>query len=370
MSSLRTAALLASIVAVAACGGGDAPATAQAPATVNIGPDNVMVLAVSTMSSGPAFSGSLVAERTAQIRAEVAGSVLTVLREPGDRVAAGTPLARIDDRAIADAFLSAKAGVTQAQLGADIAKRDYERAQRLFAAGAIAERDVDTARRGTLSADAQLEDAKARLAQAQRQKDATIVTAPYAGVVAERMVNAGDIVAPGAPLFTVVDPSTMRLEGAVPSAQLGQVKLGAGVRFSVTGYPEKTFAGSIAHIAPSADAQTRQVHIIARIPNPGSQLVAGLFAQGRIASLAKDGLAAPITAIDQRGLRPTVSRLKNGKVEHVEVTLGLKDDATERVELRSGVAAGDTLLLGAALGITPGTPLKVSAPSDSPARKP
>ncbi len=73
----------------------------------------------------------------------------------------------------------------------------------------------------------------------------------------------------------------------------------------------------------------------------------------------------PISAVDERGLRPTVVRLKNGKIDKVEVTLGIRDAAAETVEVAAGLAAGDTVLLGAARGITPGTPVKVSAPSDA-----
>ncbi len=352
------------LLALAACGR-KSDTSSAAPTVVLVGPEAVVVADISMLSTGPALSGTLVAERTAAIRAEVAGQVMAIMREPGDRVTAGDVLARIDDRAIADAWLSARSGVTQAELAADIAKRELERATRLSGAGAISDRDLENTRRANLAAQAQFEDAKARLAQAQKQKDATVVKAPYAGIVAERTVNAGDIVAPGAPLFTVVDPSTMRLEANIPASALGAVKLGALVTFSVTGYPDRRFKGAIAHIAPSADAATRQVRVIARIPNAGSGLVAGLFAEGRVSSTMREALTVPLSAVDQRGIRPAVTRLKGGKVERVEVTLGARDEATERVEITAGIARGDTLLVGAALGITPGTPLRVSVTSDN-----
>jgi hypothetical protein len=71
-----------------------------------------------------------------------------------------------------------------------------------------------------------------------------------------------------------------------------------------------------------------------------------------------------LSAVDERGLRPTVVRLKDGKIDKVEVGLGIRDAAAETVEITSGIAAGDTVLLGAARGISPGTPVKVSAPTD------
>jgi hypothetical protein len=71
------------------------------------------------------------------------------------------------------------------------------------------------------------------------------------------------------------------------------------------------------------------------------------------------------SAVDERGLRPSVVRLRNGKIEKVDVTLGIRDAAAETVEVVSGVAPGDTVLLGAARGISVGTPVKVSAPADT-----
>lgn len=357
------------VLVAAACSGTEAAdAAADTPVTVQVGPEAIAIAERTTLSSGPILSGTLVAERTAQIRAEVPGAVVQVFHDPGARVEKGTSLAKIDDRAINDAYLSARSGLTAAQTAAEIAKRELERSEKLIAVGAIADRDLENARRGDLTARTMLDDAKARLAAAQKQLDATNVLAPYAGVVSERMVNAGDIVAPGAPLFSVVDPATMRLEAAVPAEQLSEVRTGSPVRFTVTGYPGRTFQGRISSVNPSADPQTRQVRLFVRIPNAGNQLVAGLFAEGRVASDSRETLTAPQAAVDVRGLVPTVLRLRNGRTEKVEVTLGARDESTERVELLSGVTAGDTLLVGAALGISPNTPLKVSTPADKPAR--
>ena len=355
-------------LAAAACTRGAADAAADTPVTVQVGPEAITIAERTQLSTGPILSGSLVAERTAQIRAEVPGSVVQVFHDPGARVEKGTSLAKIDDRAINDMYLSARSGLTAAQSAAEIAKRELERAEKLLAVGAISDRDVENARRAELTARTMRDDATARLAGAQKQLDATNVLAPYAGVVSERMVNPGDVVAPGSPLFTVVDPATMRLEAAVPAEQLGQVRINAPVRFSVTGYPGRTFEGRISSINPSADPQTRQVRLFVRIPNAGNRLVAGLFAEGRVANESREALTVPQSAVDVRGLTPLVLRLKNGRTEKVDVTLGARDEALERVEILTGVMPGDTLLIGPALGISPGTPLKVSTPADKPAR--
>jgi membrane fusion protein (multidrug efflux system) len=368
MSRRLAAALLVASISLVACKGTpDANATAT-PVTVQLGPEGIAVAQMTTLASGPILSGTLVADRTAQIRAEVPGSVLQVLRDPGAVVVAGTSLAKIDDRAISDVFLSARSGLAAAEAAADLAARELARAEKLGAAGAIAERDLENARRADLVAKTAQYDARARLAQAQKQVDATNVLTPYAGIVSERFVNPGDVVAPGAPLFVVVDPATMKLEAAIPAEQLATVRVGAPVRFAVTGYPGRTFEGRIASINPAADPQTRQVRLSVKIPNAGNRLVAGLFAEGRVAANARETLTLPAAAIDQRGLSPAVLRLRGGVTEKIEVTLGARDQATDRLEITKGLAAGDTVLVGAALGIAPGTPLQVRAAGDSTPR--
>jgi len=133
----------------------------------------------------------------------------------------------------------------------------------------------------------------------------------------------------------------------------------------VAGYEGRRFAGRVTRVNPSADPVTRQVRIIATIPNSGAALVGGLFAEGRVAAESRTAPVVPIAAVDERGVRPSVMRIKNGRVEKTEIELGLRDDQTETVEARSGVMPGDTLLLGTARGITPGTPVKVSTPNDT-----
>lgn len=364
--SFRVAGLALLVASLAACGGDNATAeTAPAEITVNVGPEGIAVAAQTVLSVGPLLSGTLVAERTAQIRAEVSGAILAVNYDPGAAVTKGTSLGRIDDRAIQDAYLGARSGFTAAQSAADLSARELSRAERLHAAGALADRDLENARRADLGARSMLDDARARLSQAEKARDAANVLAPYDGIVSERFVNPGDIVNPGTPLFAIVDPSTMRLEAAVPASELSMVRVGYPVRFSVTGYPGRTFEGRISSVNPQADPQTRQVRLFIRIPNTGQRLVAGLFAEGRVASESRETLTVPALAVDERGLTPQVVRLKNGVTERVTVTMGARDGASDRIEITSGIAAGDTVLVGAALGITVGSRVKVSTPSDT-----
>jgi membrane fusion protein, multidrug efflux system len=373
MRTLRRPRLAATILASAlvalsltACkkGGGDASAEETASKGLVIGTEAIAVAAQDTIRSGPAISGSLAAEHEAVLRAEVSGPVVQTYVEQGQRVAKGTLLAKIDDTAIRESVLSARSGFTSAQSDFAVAERQAQRSEALSKAGAIADRDLEVAKQSLAAAQSRLADARARLTNAQEQLEKTQIRAPFDGAVSNRAVSAGDVVSPGTALMTVVDPSSMRLEGSVAAQELSSIRVGAPVTFTVSGYPGKTFEGRIIRVNPTADPATRQVQILAAIPNVANNLVVGLFAEGRVTARAHLGTVVPQTAVDERGLAPTVMRLKAGKVEKVEVQLGLRDSATETVEIANGIAPGDTVLLGAAQGISPGTPVRVTDVKD------
>jgi RND family efflux transporter MFP subunit len=358
------------LLAVAALSAGgckknDASAEPAKTETMLVGPENVTVVRAEQIRTGPALSGSLTPERSATIRAEMSASVIQTYAEAGQRVTSGQQLAQLDAAVLRDQQLAARGALTTAQSNYDIAQRELNRNTTLEKAGAIAERDLERSRNALETAQGQLSTARAQLANVNKQLDKASVQAPFTGVVSQRQVNAGDVVSPGTALFTVVDPGSMQLEASVPADALTQVRVGMPVEFRVNGYPNRTFSGRITRVNPTADPATRQVKIVASIPNAGNTLVGGLFAEGRVASEARTVPMVPLGAVDERGLRPTVVRLKNGKIEKVEVGTGIRDAAAETVEITSGVAPGDTLLLGAARGISPGTPVKVSAPSDT-----
>jgi membrane fusion protein, multidrug efflux system len=364
------ATIAATVILGSACTRESADAKADpAPPTTTVGGENVTVVTSAPIATGPTISGALAAEREATVRAQIAGPIVATSADEGSHVGAGQVLARIDDRTMRDAFLSARSGLTSAQSAADIATRELSRYEKLAEAGAVAERDLEAARRSNVAARSQLADARSRLTLAQKQLDDAEIRAPFAGVVSQRQASAGDVVQPGGAIFTVIDPSSMRLEASVPAAQLSAVERGAEVAFSVSGYPGRSFTGKVTRINPAADPTTGQVRIVVSIPNQKNNLVAGLFAEGRVKTETHTAPTVPAVAVDARGVRPWVLRLSGGRAEKVEVQLGLKDEQTERYEVLSGVAAGDTLLTGAALGITPGTVVRIGAPNDRAATK-
>jgi len=273
-------------------------------------------------------------------------------------------LARLDESNVRGAVLSARSAVTQITVAAEQAARELQRAKTLAAAGAIAERDVESATNANLGTQAALADAKSRLESAEKSLRNATIRAPFAGIVAERAVSPGDVVSPGSALFTVIDPRSLKLEASVPTTALADVRVGAPVLFTVNG-SDRVLEGRVTRVSPMVDPQTKQVRLLASVPNSAGVLVAGLFVEGRVASQKRVGVLVPESAVDQTGIAPTLMRLKGGKVEKVEVQLGARDEAASMFEVTTGVASGDTVLLGAARGISVGSAVVVSAPRDA-----
>ena len=307
---------------------------------------------------GPSVSGELRASREATVRAELAGSMTEVLVEEGQATEQGAVIGRIETRTLDDVRQSASSALKSAESQLALTQREVARTEQLVKAGALAERDLDVIRANVSTVEAQVADAKSRLAAAERQLGDAVIRAPLTGIVSSRTVNQGDVVSVGTELFTVIDPSSMRLEASVPSEDLSALKVGAVVDFTVRGY-EQTFQGTIERIAPQADPTTRQVRIYVAIPNVGGRLVAGLFAEGRVVSQAATGLILPQSAVNTDSNEAWVLRVTDGKTERVPVTVGLTDPRTERVLLTSGVSVSDVVLQGSSRSIPPGTPVQV-----------
>ncbi len=348
------------ITAALACKGNDSDIGRAAVETVvTIGAENIAVARLAELRSGPLISGSLQPRTEARVRAEIGGPVRHTFAEEGQRVRAGVLLARLDDTAVRDAYLSAKSAVRSAETSLQNAQRNLERSTRLEEAGALPERDLETAQLNATNAEGALADARARLASAAKQLAQTVVRAPITGVVSDREVDAGDVVTVGAELFRLVDLGSLRLEATVPTAEIDRLKVGMPVEFEVSGY-DRRFTGRIERINPTVDQTTGQVRLYVAIPNERESLVAGVFAEGRVAIDTRKAVSVPYAAVDQRGTEPLLHVIKSGRVKQLPVRLGVRDESTDLVEIASGVTPGDTVLLGSAQGVAEGVPVRVT----------
>jgi RND family efflux transporter MFP subunit len=351
------------LVAAAACGGSEAPAADSAavatPPSVQLAAENVATATITDLESGPAVSGQLAPAREATVRAQVGGSILQLTVDKGQPVRAGQVIARITARDLDDAMMSAQAAIKSAENALKVAESEQQRTQSLVSGGALASRDLEQANNAVTAAEAQLAAAKARQRGISQQLDDTSIKAPFAGIVSDKPAHQGDVVTPGTPIATIIDPTSMRLEAQVQASAISQVKPGASVSFRVRGYPDQVFQGRVDRLSPIADPVTRQVTVFVSIPNAGGKLIAGLFAEGRVTSDSRKAIVVPASALDETGPTPTITRISDGKAERVNVTIGLRQPETEMVEITQGIAAGDVVILGSSRAVTPGTTVNV-----------
>ena len=348
------------VLASAGCAGGEGAAAenATSAAVVQLAPEHVTTATIAEMASGPTVSGQLTAAREATVRAQVGGSLVALPVDRGQRVQSGTLVAKIASRDLESSFESSKAAVISAETALAVARTEHQRTETLVKGGALAARDLEQTRNAVSMAEAQLAAARARQQSVWQQIDDTSVTAPFAGIVSARPASLGDVVSPGTELVTIIDPSSLRLEALVPSDQIGEVKPGAPVHVSIRGV-DGTVVGKVERVSPSADPVTRQVSIFVSVPNTHGKLIAGLFADGRVHTATRTGVVVPLSAVDETGAVPLVTRVTDGKAERVAVELGIRQLDTEQVEVTKGVTRGDVLIVGSAKGVAAGTPVNV-----------
>lgn len=353
-------------LAIVAAGCGASGESAEPPAeaavipagTVQLAPENVTTATVGRVSAGPVISGQLTPAREASVRAMVGGSLVSLTIDRGQAVRNGAVIARISSRDIEASKQSAEAGVRSAEVGLSVARSEAVRTEALVRGGALAARELEQTQNAVAGAEAQVAAARSRVRSVEQQLDDTSVKAPFAGIVSARPASVGDVVSPGTEIVTIVDPSSMRLEALVPSDRLAEVKPGAKVTFTIRGVPGE-FTGQVDRFNPTADPVTRQVAVFVTLPNTSGQLISGLFAEGRIETASHEGIVIPLSAVDETGVKPLVTRVKQGKAERVTVTLGARQPDTEMVEVTEGVTAGDVLIVGSAKNVTTGTAVTV-----------
>jgi len=350
----RLSAVLAATVVLAACGGGgegegethaDSAATAPASAIV-LQPSDIAVVETSSVAGGVTITGSLVPERTVEVRAQVPGVVTRLAVDRGDAVGAGQVLAVIEAQGIRSAAAGAQAGVSAAEANLALARQRYESSRRLYERGAISQIDLQTAEAGFAAAQSQLAAARAQASAATESADRATVNAPMAGTISDRQVTQGEAVNPGQALLTLVNTTNLELAGQVPVQAASRVQRGQRVEFTLDAYPGQSFEGTVSRVEPTADPATRQVGVYLRLPNANRRIVGGLFATGRVLSeTASDVMVIPESAVRTEGTATFVWLILENRLTKRPVVIGARDVSKGVVEVVSGLTTGDRVLV-------------------------
>ena len=286
--------------------------------------------------------------RSVNITSSTSELITRVLFTDGQRVAAGTPLVELQAREEDAGIIEARAQVAQAQ-------RQYDRYRTLADRGIaprVTAEDAETA----------LETAQASLTAAQARRGDRLIRAPFAGVLGLSSVTAGTLVNPGGVITTLDDIDVVRVDFPVPERYLGVLRPGAPIRATIDAYGDESFGGRIALIDTRINEQTRAVTARAEIPNPGGRIRPGMAVRVAVQQGQRTAPAAPEAAVQYEGDGAFVYRIARGDrgstAQRVEVETGSVEGGF--VEILSGLDVGDRVVGSGLNRIQPGAPVRVA----------
>lgn len=308
--------------------------------------------------------GSVEAFERVQLVARVAGAVEHVRFKEGDTVKKDQVLVEIDPARYSVAVRSAKATLERALAGkaeaeSGLARRADTKEENQ---GVFSGEEIDTWRTRARSTGAQVAEAQAALDAASLNLRDAYVKAPIPGKIQTRTVQTGQYVQPGTVLATLIRRDPLLLRFQVPEADATRVQNGMTARFQVRG-DARTFTAKITHVSDAADMTTRMVPVTAEIDDPNKeQLRPGTFAEVTVP--VGENASAPV--IPQTSVRPSEKGflayvVENGAAVERVLQLGLRT-ADGRVEVRSGVKAGEMLVVRGAEALRSGVKVRVVPP--------
>ena len=327
------------------------------------------------VAEGIEVVGTLSPKFQAEIKSEVGGLVTEVYVNEWSRVRKGDPLLKVDTRegeAVlqrAKASLSmAQAGLLEAEAAGGRADREHDRALKLSESGLITRQGMDDARTQKEASAARIAAARAQVAAAQEDVShagtrvgKALIRSPFDGVVAERMVNVGDLVGEMQKVvFRLVDNRLLELTATVPSTEMSALRPGQMLVFATDAFPGREFQGKVTWINPSVNPGDRSVRVVAEVPNVPEVLKGGLFVKGWILTVGRRGVVlvprSALSSWDAAARKGDVFVLDNAVARIRPVTTGSVQG--EAVEIPSGLAQGETVVTRGAFNLRDGDAVK------------
>lgn len=314
------------------------------------------------------FSGSLSPVTQTTVKSRVSGDLTRVLVREGESVAQGQLLAQIDTSDLQARVDAQVAALEEAKAKMSIAEKNRENNLQLLRQKFISQNAYDTTHSTYEASAAMMRSADAQLRIARKAMEDAAVRAPFAGIVARKMANAGEKVAPDSPLFTLVDLSRMEIEAPAPSSEIPAVRVGQPASFKVDGFGERAFEGRVERINPTADAGSRSITLYISVANRDGLLKGGMFAKGQIVlDKTSPAVVVPATAVRDESGQSYVFTLEDGKIGKRAVKVGVTEGQQGMVEIKSGLETGLTVVSARVSGLKPGDPAIMKSQEVKPA---
>ncbi len=264
--------------------------------TLPVGRGNVDVVVTAT--------GTLAPDTTVQVGTQVSGTIAKLYADWNTRVRRGQVVALLDTTFLWASVEQAQANLQKAVVAEQQAKRTFERVKQLYDRNLDSQSDYDTALSGYQTAQASVLQAQTSLDQARINLSYATIRSPISGVVISRNVDIGQTVASSfntPTLFTIANNlSDMQVQASVDEGDIGNVKVGEHVSFTVDAYPNSVFKGKVTQIRlqPSTVQNVVEYTVIIDVPNPDMKLLPGMTANLTIdIAQADDVLKVPTTAL-------------------------------------------------------------------------
>lgn len=304
-------------------------------------------------------TGQLIADSQAAVAAQVGGQVTAIPRDEGSAVAENDIVIEIDPERRQLEAQSARALLVQAEAQAAEAARELVRMQKLHAQGVAADAKLDQVRTAVSSATSARDAAKAQAGMAERSLQDSSVRAPFAGLVARRFVSEGEFVQPGQKLFELVALDPIEVEFHVPEKESSRVAQDAPVAVRVAPFPDEVFEARVTLVSPTIDPTTRTLRVKAQLPNPDGRLRPGLFARADLGIAVRENVPMiPEEAVLQRAGGPIAYVIRaESRVQRRALELGVIREG--RVEVRTGVAIGEDVVVRGASELVDGSVVSV-----------
>jgi len=335
-SRFRSASLLA-LAAVMACG--EAPA-AESPVVETVDPGTFLVLSDTMLPEVVEASAVTEPIVRATLSTKLMGHVTAVMAREGESVRAGAPLVRLDARDVAARREQAEASLRGAEAAQREAALHAGRMRALHADSAAPRALVDAAEASLTRAEQATLSARAAVTEVGLLSEYAEVRAPFDGVVVQRLVDPGAFVTPGAPLVVIENPSRLRVVATVPPPAAAALRRGATVRVSIEGV---AVSGVIEGIVPVPGASLANVQVL--VENAARRFSSGSAATVSLGGELRTVLLVPTAALVRSGDLTGVRVRSAGGTVTRWVRLGRPHDAA--IEVLSGVAAGDTIIVPA-----------------------
>lgn len=304
-----------------------------------------------TLRSTHRAVGTLLADASAELRAEVPGQVLALHFEEGQQVNKGDRLISIEATVL-------QAEVNEARANAERSQAEFKRAKELYAKHLISAADYDAAAANHNVDEARLHSSRSRLSK-------TEIRAPFSGYTGLRRINVGDYATTGQSLIDIVRLNPMRVDFSVPETMLPEIKVGQPIQVFVDAYRDESFDGKIIAISPKIDVQGHNIQVRGSVDNTELKLRPGLFARVQIELDRKENaIVIPEEAIWPVGQDKTVFVVVDGKAKQKVVDIGERDSGA--VEILSGIESGDEVVTAGQLKLFDGAAVE-SVPGHSTA---